>query len=69
MQVICNRARKSCSHCLHSTEHTINNKPKKYHGYTCTVWGTCFEFPDGQETPVRCTKVKVLTAQKEEVDG
>jgi hypothetical protein len=53
-QVICNRARETCL-CGHSMPHDVythSNDGK------CTKWGTCFEFPEGQETPVRCTKVK-----------
>lgn len=53
--VICNKAKKcKGSLCLHRRAHDRRNVSK---GECCTKWGSCFEFPDGQDTPVRCTKI------------
>jgi hypothetical protein len=62
-KVICNKARESCC-CIHSIPHDVwRYRP----ALKCTAWGSCFKFPEGQDTAVRCTKVKEVTAQKEGV--
>jgi hypothetical protein len=57
-KVICNKS-KTClasGKCIHARPH---NKITIKSGSPCSRWDTCFEFPLGQETPVRCTKNKV----------
>ena len=52
--VICNKAKEClCFECSHSIPHKKNWTG----GLCCTKWGSCFEFPEGQDTAVRCTRI------------
>ncbi len=55
MKVICNKSKDClCSSCYHGIPH----EKRSYDGAYCTEWDTCYEFPDGQGTAIRCTRVK-----------